>query len=157
MHYYIYISALQRGQIRCETEKAKTYTKKALPHGKSSGDNSQEAMDFTYSPTKPLPTQLLPCQSRKQTLVENIFISNFIQNVHYKYETNINISIFFTDTSNSDIRKRQFHFNPSGPYSNQSGQNNSRILTSPISVPRECEPRQYSQQESYTRDTRGEY
>ena len=33
-------------------------------------------------PMKPLPIQLLPCQSRKQTLVENIiFISNFIQNV----------------------------------------------------------------------------
>ena len=50
MHYYIYISALQRGQIRRETEKAETYTKKVLPHGKSSRDNSQEAMDFTYSP-----------------------------------------------------------------------------------------------------------
>ena len=50
MHYYLYISALQCGQIRRETEKAETYTKKALPHGKSSRDNSQEAMDFTYSP-----------------------------------------------------------------------------------------------------------
>ena len=77
--------------------------------------------------------------------------------VHNKYETNINISIFSTDSSNSDIRKQQFHFNPSGPYSNQSGQNNSSILSSPISIPRECEPRQYSEQESYTRDTRGEY
>ena len=77
--------------------------------------------------------------------------------VHYKYQININISIFFTDTSNSDNRKRQFHFNPSGPYSNQSGQNNSRILASPISVPREFEPRRYSQQQSYSWDTRGEY
>ena len=31
MHYYIYILALQRGQIRHETEKAETNTKKRYP------------------------------------------------------------------------------------------------------------------------------
>ena len=60
MHYYIYISALQHGQIRCETEKAETNTKKALPHGKSSRDNSEEAMDFTDSPQSHYQDSLSP-------------------------------------------------------------------------------------------------
>ena len=60
MHYYIYILALQRGQIRRETEKAKTNTKKVLPHGKPSRDNSEEAMDFTDSPRSQYQDSLSP-------------------------------------------------------------------------------------------------
>ena len=60
MHYYIYILALQHGQIRRETEKAETNTKKVLPRGKSSRDNSEEAMDFTDSPRSQYQDSLSP-------------------------------------------------------------------------------------------------
>ena len=55
MHYYLYISALQSGQIRCQTEKAETSMNKRLPRRKSSRDNRQEAMDFSYSPGRNSP------------------------------------------------------------------------------------------------------
>ena len=63
MHYYIHILALQCGQIRRETEKAETNTKKALPRGKPSSDNSEEAMDFTDSPRSQYQDSLSPASS----------------------------------------------------------------------------------------------
>ena len=50
MHYYLYISALQARQIKCETQKAKMSMQKRFPPRRSSRDNQEEAMEFSYSP-----------------------------------------------------------------------------------------------------------
>ena len=81
MHYYIYISALQPGQIRRETERPKPTKKKSYPVESAQGITVKRPWT-SPTPYEATPNTVLPCQSRKQTLVENIiFISNFIQNV----------------------------------------------------------------------------
>ena len=47
MHYYLYISAIQGGQIRHQKQEAQTCTKKGLSHGKSSTDKHHQPMDFS--------------------------------------------------------------------------------------------------------------
>ena len=47
MHYYLYISAIQGGQIRRPKQEAEMSTKKGLPHRKSSRDKRQQPMDFS--------------------------------------------------------------------------------------------------------------
>ena len=81
MHYYLYISAIQRGQIRRQKEEAETCTKKGLPRGKSSRDKLSTTHGLLLHRkkklhNKPLPRQLLPCQSTAQTLVEKIIFQS---------------------------------------------------------------------------------
>ena len=49
MHYYVYISAIQGGQIRHPKQEAEMSKKKGLPCGKSSRDKRQQPMDLSFT------------------------------------------------------------------------------------------------------------
>ena len=49
MPYYVYISAIQGGQIRHPKQEAEMCKKEGLPRGKSSRDKRQQPMDFSFT------------------------------------------------------------------------------------------------------------
>ena len=61
MHYYLYISAIQHGQIRRETEKAETSTKKALPM------ESHQGITVNNPWTSPTPKEEAPQEATTKT------------------------------------------------------------------------------------------
>ena len=71
MHYYIYILALQHGQIKCETEKAKTSTKKRYPMESPQGITVKRPWT-SPTPHKASTKTASPLPFQKTNVVENI-------------------------------------------------------------------------------------
>ena len=61
MHYYLYISAIQCGQIRCQKEEAEMCTKKGYPM------ESHQGISINNPWTSPAPKEEAPQQATTKT------------------------------------------------------------------------------------------